>query len=355
MELINSYLSSRWVYTEIENKKSPLLPDLYGVPQGSVLGPLLYIIFVISLRDLDSNIKITYADDVTAVVRANSRDELSVATNQAMANLISFFAGSGLKLNNDKTELITHAGGDARVVVNAAGDEQLASNSARLLGITVDHNLNFHQHIDKMIKDVEHRMWLFLKVSKVANTRCRLMYAHGLLFSKFVFGIQCYAGSDPTYLEKARVCYDKCIRITYGYNPKGLSTAEMRSELRILSFENLIKAMDLGMIREILLTRTPETLYSFLNLNYERDSRQANRGLLKVNVIPKTEKFRRTFLFRATQAWNGLPNEFKNLNITRCSFQDNIKRFLLGDFNGPGPPGPAPLPRSNSTPQQNQT
>lgn len=345
LTLMESYLTDRLVYTEVENHQSPLAPDLYGVPQGSILGPLLYIIYVVSLKDLDRFGKITYADDVTVMIRANDKEELGLSTNEAMKNLISYFAGSGLKLNNDKTELLTHAGGQAEVVVNEAGDVQQSSSSARLLGITIDSNLNFHKHIDLMLKDIEHRLWLFKKVTKVASTKNRLMYFHGLLSSKFLFGIQCYGGTDPTYLEKVRISYDKCVRVVYGRNPKGLSTAEMRTSLRLLSFPDLLKVMDMGTFRQILHTRVPETLHCHLNERYERQSRQAERSLVRVDLIPRTEKFRRTFLFRATAQWNSLPSDLKIWNITKAKFQDNLKRFLLGDFNGPGPPGPSPPPQ----------
>ena len=61
LTLMESYLSDRCVYTEVENQRSDvLIQDRYSVPQGSVLGPLLYLIYVISLRDLDNNTRITY-------------------------------------------------------------------------------------------------------------------------------------------------------------------------------------------------------------------------------------------------------------------------------------------------------
>ena len=338
LKLIESYLSDRTVYTEIENKTSSLLPDLYGVPQGSILGPLLYVIYVICLKDHDDVPKIVYADDTTAIVAAKTREELDTATNEAMSSLIKFFAGSGLKLNNNKTELITHCGGEAKVIVNEHGDTQDSVKSARLLGIIIDSNLNFHDHIDLLIKDVEYRMWLFKRISKVAGLRNRLIYAHGLLFSKFIFGIESYAGSDKTYLEKVRVCYDKCIRLTFGYNPDNLTTEEMRAELRILSFENLVKLMDLTMFRDIIKTGKPEKLAGLLQTTYNRNSRLADAGYVRVKVIPKKEKFRRSFIFRASQLWNNLPSEFKEKS--KNQFHDSVKSFLLGDFNGPGPAGP---------------
>ena len=331
IKLMESYLHGRTVYTEVENRHSQLIEDLYGVPQGSILGPLLYVIFVISLKETGDFPKIAYADDTTALTRAHTDVELDQKTNDAMASLIEFFAGSGLKLNNTKTELINHNGRDTSVQVDHQGTSQSSVKSARLLGIIIDSNLNFHSHIDLFLSDLEYRMWCFKKVTKVADLRNRIIYGHGMLFSKFVFGIQCYSGTDATYLNKVRVAYDKCTRLVFGPNPDGLTTAQIRSKLGILSFQSLSQLMDLTLLKDILDSKEPEEISKFLDITY---SRNHPYGRVRVNVIPKSEKFRRSFIFRAAGLWNSLPNQFKILR--KQQFHDSVKAFMLGDFNGPG-------------------
>ena len=242
-----------------------------------------------------------------------------------MNELVGFFAGSGLKLNNLKTELVNHNGRDAQVTVNQQGDVQQSAKTARLLGIIIDSNLNFHPHIDLLLKEMEYRMWQFRKISKIADRRNRLIYGHGLLFSKFVYGIQCYAGTDGTYLEKVRVAYDKCVRLIYGENPDNIRTEQMRSEMGILSFENLVVMMDVTLLRDIIFRQKPERLAEHFEITYTRNFPY---GRVRVKLIPKTEKFRRSFIFRAANSWNALPNEFKILS--RKQFHDKVKVFLLG-------------------------
>ena len=66
-------------------------------------------------------------------------------------------------------EVLNHNKKDVEVVVDETGTRQCSSKSARLLGIIVDTNLNFHAHINQLVKDVEYRLWLFRKVAKVAD------------------------------------------------------------------------------------------------------------------------------------------------------------------------------------------
>ena len=111
IKLVSSYLSNRTVYTEIENSCSKLLTVQHGVPQGSVLGPLLYIIYVNNLRLL-KNTNICYADDLTSVIKASTHLSLQNSTNEAMRIFTEYFSGTGLMMNKNKTELINHSGKD---------------------------------------------------------------------------------------------------------------------------------------------------------------------------------------------------------------------------------------------------
>ena len=328
LKLMASYLDDRWVFTEVENRQSKLIADKYGVPQGSILGPLLYVIYVINVSHLDDHIKIIYADDTSCLIRANDLDQLDAETNIAMNNLAGYFASAGLKLNNEKTQLLNHNRKVSKVVIDQAGNELESVKQAKLLGITVDSNLNFHAHIDQLVKDVEYRLWMFRKVAKVASLENRKIYAHGLLFSKFVFGVQVYAGTDATYFEKARVCYDRCVRATFGPNPDRLTTDQMRSSLGILSLENLVKMMDIQTFRKILHSGRPEHLHK--HISFSTRNRSQERGIVKIGIIPKTEKFRRTFLFRAAKSWNELPRQFKSLSS--FTFRKVLKKYLLGDY-----------------------
>ena len=108
------------------------------------------------------------------MIKARSDPELDEETNETMNELVGFFAGSGLKLNNLKTELVNHNGRDAQVTVNQQGDVQQSAKTARLLGIIIDSNLNFHPHIDLLLKEMEYRMWQFRKISKIADRKNRL-------------------------------------------------------------------------------------------------------------------------------------------------------------------------------------
>ena len=329
--LMKSYLERRKVFTEIEIGRSTLTNVDYGVPQGSILGPLLYIIYVTDIKDLDEYSKICYADDTTVLVKARDMQRLEERTNEAMRNIISYFAGEGLKLNSDKTELLNHNGRDVEVETDDRGNKQKSSKHARLLGIIIDSNLNFQNHIELLVKDVEYRLWLFKKISKTAGLRARLLYAYGILFSKFVYGINCYAGAGVVYMEKVRVAYDRCVRMTYGRNPEGKSTEQMRDELEILSLGNLVKMQDVLVFGKIIHTGRPENLKRYINTNRGRDTRSNSTRSVQITTIPRTEKLRSSFLFRASRTWNSLPETLRD--FSKSQYKEKLKLYFLGRFD----------------------
>ena len=104
LNLLSSYLSNRYSYVEVETKKSKNFHLKFGVPQGSILGPLLYLIYIGSITQIDDFMRIIYADDTNCVVTGKNNEELENRTNEAFSNVVHYYESSGLKLNQNKTQ-----------------------------------------------------------------------------------------------------------------------------------------------------------------------------------------------------------------------------------------------------------
>ena len=119
-------------------------------------------------------------------------------------------------------------------------DFQESVKHARMLGIQIDKDLNFQKHIDNVISDINYRLLVFKKISLTANLKSRLVYGHGILLSKYHFGLICMAGTDKTTFERLERSYNKCLRAIYGRGEGLLTNTEIQKTLKIPSLSEQV-------------------------------------------------------------------------------------------------------------------
>ena len=149
---MTSYLSNRSQYVHFDDCKSPLMSINCGVPQGSVLGPLLFVIYMNDLPDcLNKANGILFADDTTLYISSDSLEELYNDMNLELKTLSDWFLANKLSLNLNKTNymLFTNrcfANDDAANL--CVGDIIIERKACvKFLGINIDENLTWNNHI----------------------------------------------------------------------------------------------------------------------------------------------------------------------------------------------------------------
>ena len=156
LSLFESYLSDRYQYVKVNGTKSSLLPILFGVPQGSILGPLLFLIFINDLPDATSLYVKLFADDTFLCAQNSNFALLESEVNSELNKVADWLLSNKLTLNIEESKYMIisrkHHIPSLSIDIKTTLLEQC--DSYKYLGIFIDKDLNWKTHIQYVTKKV---------------------------------------------------------------------------------------------------------------------------------------------------------------------------------------------------------
>ena len=179
-----SYLSQRQQQVSINNTKSSFRPVSCGVPQGSILGPLLFLLFINDLPLYTSNVSTDmYADDTTLYDVQSSQEVIERNLQIALNKLHIWCKNNGMVLNAAKTKVMLITTNQKRRGLNKEGlnlkykDDTLQTTSnEKILGVFVDNNLLWSEHVKHITKKIASNIWLQSKIKIFLSQEYRVQF-----------------------------------------------------------------------------------------------------------------------------------------------------------------------------------
>lgn len=230
LDWFNSYLSGRKQLVKIGSHKSDTLPVMYGVPQGSILGPTLFLIYMNDIHDLQINAEILcYADDTAIIFKGSDWNKTYENTEKGMVTINEWLSKNLLTLNHKKSKYICfHKTAASKpstpnflkihtcktVTANKDCDcnSILSVGSIRYLGVIIDQNLNFKDHILSLSKRIRKTASILKKLRNSAETSLLTKVYTAITQSIISYCIPVWGSAAKTTLlhaERAQRCVIK--------------------------------------------------------------------------------------------------------------------------------------------------
>ena len=169
LDWFKSYLSNRKQYVSVNGNTSETLEVTWGVPQGSVLGPLLFLIYINDLPKVSKKLTFfLFADDTNIYYESSDILEIQKTVNKELRKVRKWLDANRLALNIEKTNFVLfHSPRNKPVsqIILKFGKQKInQENCVKFLGLLLDSNLNWKAHITELSKKLSRTVGLFYKI-----------------------------------------------------------------------------------------------------------------------------------------------------------------------------------------------
>ena len=334
--LVKSYLEGRQQFVSFGGYESTCEKCEVGVPQGSVLGPLLFLIHINDLQNNTSLRVLNFADDTLLYktfkesTYPNDRDSFDIELKKVSDWLIA----NKLKLNVNKTRsMLLHQTKHnfwKNLNLNLKIGKTVIKNikNYKYLGIIIDCNLNWSEHVETVKTKLQKALGILYKTRHFLNEKSLYLIFNSLFMSHVRYGLLCYGRTNKQNLNDINVLMNKALRCIH-HKKYDESVRKIRLEKKLLN----VKSMFFHELGLFMFKFKNNMLPSNFN-NYFKSIKNVhkyNTRSSKINFfLPRYNKNsgQKSLAYQGSKLWTELPLSLKDLSHFG-KFQEELKILLL--------------------------
>ena len=346
LDWFRSFLEDRKQLISVNSVESNVKVIKSGTPQGSLLSPLLFVIYVSDMQLWVKNSKISsYADDTCSFSMHNDLQSLREYLEEDAKCLMEFMASNDLVSNASKTGCLiirksNSAVDDSKILIKIGNDEVIEKEEEKLLGITLTNKLKWNVHLSQLESDLIQRLCTISRLKKFIP-RCKLEnVANSLFVSKILYALPVFGAVQLTNEE--RVDKDqRRIQIVMNQMLRILCNAKLSDKISLQRLHNMTGMLSVNqMVAKTILLETWKGINSvdiyghdFLQFRSSKSNMETRAEVRKdIERHGSSQISKRNFGFKAAKLWNSAPINIRfaeNMKIAKKEIDEFVRTLPL--------------------------
>ena len=310
LKLLQNYLTDRKQCTAANGITSDLQDVICGIPQGSTVGPLFFILYINDLSSILKRCKYQlYADD-TVLYLSGDAENIVDPMNIDLLSFKNWCTQNKLTINVKKTKYVIFGLKSQIKKIGAHGicidDTHIERvNSYKYLGVTLDAMLNYNCHLSNCLSIASHKIFLLSKVRKYITFEAANRIYKTMILPIVEYGDILYDGSNKYLLDRLQTLQNRGLRIVY----------YKQYHVPVISLHEVSKIAKLELRRKMHLLLYMYNQKSNVDIvNSSVINTRLHDALVFINNKPNSEKFKNNVLYKGPELWNSRTVQFRNID-----------------------------------------
>lgn len=328
--LLKSYLTKRSQYVEINSISSDILELEQGVPQGSKLGPLLFIVYVNDIINIKGPQELVmYADDTNIFFTSDDIIKLQSMVNAYAKQLANWLFDNKLQLNATKTTYILFRPHNKKVEKEISivfnGVKLKRVTEQKFLGVWFHEQLSWNRHIAHLSIELSKNIGLIYRIGHLIPLWLKKDLYNALIYSKLCYGILIWGTTTKTNYNRLIILQKRILRIYLNYHGcyANLRTSPLFSEYSMLRADQIY-------CMKVLHTMYKQKAHKQVDIN---SSAYQLRHTIRHTPKTRTNYGKQSFTYQSTEILNKIGQKL-NFNTSETTFKKQVKEILLKESIG---------------------
>lgn len=331
LSLLESYLQNRTQSTvidvynrgtkEVEHVMSDFESTTLGVPQGSILGPLLFLVYINELPKITKHLCVLFADDATIFIPQDNLNytDFEAEVNKTLQIVTDWLGSINLKVNIDKTKILQFSNYKTlplNLNILNEGNKISEITETNFLGVTLDNHLNWKAHINKINSRLTKYCYALSVLSNITSKSVAISAYYGYVYPQLSYGIIFWGNS--VHVNSIFLMQKRCLRNIYNL--------DSTDTLRDLFKNNFLTVTCIYILELCHFVKTNEEHYFSKQSSRAGTLRTKHKYNMCIPQVNNTLFYKSTFV-TSIKVFNHLPLELKTLQGDK--FKNNLKKWLL--------------------------